>query len=482
MKSRISKIAGQILILCLSVAWATSAHAQKVSVQEAIPNNGEQGTISLDVEINGRGFDNSAQVAFWVTGTTNPGGITVKGVTFIGSKKLIANIDIADDADIADFDIEVVLLSNGRKGKGTTLFSVKQKGGGNQTDACLTSTTFPAFAYWGQTGASQSNGLFLSDATGACIQQVSINGGPCLLGDMAAHYTPPASPGENGTGRVVSSCFAEGFIWEYTVGQDNSVTVTKDTILIASTSTPDDASVIASVDIAADGDTLAFGYVWADEDGDGTNDGGSLYTASLDGCLTETWQESDPTPCNGTSTEILSFPTIAEEGGARRFVGVAWRDDGKRIYLSQWFVDNTQGNGLMVADESSGVWSLFPVASADVLGDSPWHMRSSIATWDTRGDREVVAYRAPGDPDIPCDEVHIIDVEDCRADNAQCGSIGPVLLGSSPSFTNDGQLVFNLRELKGKRNCNDNQKIAIIDPFSPGSTPTEIVDGKDPEG
>jgi hypothetical protein len=136
----------------------------------------------------------------------------------------------------------------------------------------------------------------------------------------------------------------------------------------------------------------------------------------------------------------------------------------------------------MVADESSGVWSLFPVASADVLGDSPWHMRSSIATWDTRGDREVVAYRAPGDPDIPCDEVHIIDVEDCRADNAQCGSIGPVLLGSSPSFTNDGQLVFNLQELKGRRNCNDNQKIAIIDPFSPGSTPTDIIDGKDPEG
>ena len=66
------------------------------------------------------------------------------------SKTLTASIDVDEFADVDLFDIEVI-NTNGRKGKGITLFSVKQKGGGNQTDACLTSTTFPAFAYWGQT-------------------------------------------------------------------------------------------------------------------------------------------------------------------------------------------------------------------------------------------------------------------------------------------------------------------------------------------
>ena len=126
MKSLTNTLSTFCLFALLNFAFAASAHAQKVVVQEADPNSTEQGTVNLDVKIKGRGFSSGANVAFFVTGTTNPGGIDVKGVTVHGSKSLTANIDVAVDADIADFDIEVS-LSSGRRGRGTTLFSVKHK-------------------------------------------------------------------------------------------------------------------------------------------------------------------------------------------------------------------------------------------------------------------------------------------------------------------------------------------------------------------
>jgi hypothetical protein len=78
------------------------------------------------VVVSGSGFNNSAKVQYFVSGTTNPGGITVKKVTFRSSSELVTTIDVADTANLASFDI-VVTLDSGRKGKGTTLFSVKVK-------------------------------------------------------------------------------------------------------------------------------------------------------------------------------------------------------------------------------------------------------------------------------------------------------------------------------------------------------------------
>jgi hypothetical protein len=129
MKTRKRLFITQCFMLLLSCSWMASAQAQKVVVSEAIPNNAEQGTVSLDVQIKGRGFQNGANVAFWRTGTENPGGITVNAVTVHDSKNLTANIDVDESADVDLFDIEV-FNTNGRKGKGITLFTVKLKGGG----------------------------------------------------------------------------------------------------------------------------------------------------------------------------------------------------------------------------------------------------------------------------------------------------------------------------------------------------------------
>jgi hypothetical protein len=115
--------------LVLGLVPAGAALAQ-VKVTSAVPSSAYQGTIALEVVVGGSGFDPSAKVQYFVSGTTNPGGITVKKVTFRNSNELVTTIDVAETADLASFDIQVT-LSSGRKGKGTTLFSVKVKPGNN---------------------------------------------------------------------------------------------------------------------------------------------------------------------------------------------------------------------------------------------------------------------------------------------------------------------------------------------------------------
>ena len=125
MKTLTRSIRSYLLLIALSMAYMATAQAQVVEVNSADPNSAEQGTIDLDVVIMGSGFDSTATVDFFNTGTVNPGGVTVKKVKVRGRKKIIATITVADDADVVEKDI-VVSLSSGRGGKGTTLFSVKK--------------------------------------------------------------------------------------------------------------------------------------------------------------------------------------------------------------------------------------------------------------------------------------------------------------------------------------------------------------------
>jgi hypothetical protein len=153
-----------LILLAITPIGVTYA---QVKVTAATPSSTEQGTVSLDVIVSGSGFDNTASAQFFVTGTTNPGGITVKKTTFKNSKEVVATIEVADLAVIASFDIQVT-LSSGRKGKGTTLFSVLKK----SSDPCATTgLDFPAFAFWRPTG--QGLQIFVADATGQCVRSVT---------------------------------------------------------------------------------------------------------------------------------------------------------------------------------------------------------------------------------------------------------------------------------------------------------------------
>ena len=77
-----------LIFLVVGLAPAGAALAQ-IKVTAATPASAVQGTISLDVVVSGAGFDNTAKVQYFVSGTTNPGGITVKRVAFRNSKELV---------------------------------------------------------------------------------------------------------------------------------------------------------------------------------------------------------------------------------------------------------------------------------------------------------------------------------------------------------------------------------------------------------
>lgn len=116
---------GLAVLALVCVGVVPTASAQDIVVTSAEPPEAEQGTVNLDVTINGSGFGKGARAAFLVTGTENPGGVIVNRTTFVNSKKLIANIDVAVDAVVSGFDIKVTL--QGRTGKGIDCFSVKER-------------------------------------------------------------------------------------------------------------------------------------------------------------------------------------------------------------------------------------------------------------------------------------------------------------------------------------------------------------------
>src|ERR1035437_3466651 len=122
MKNRARAVFGLLLIGVALEFCAPRAFAQ-IQVTSAVPNNAAQGTVNLDVVVKGNGFKKGAVAQWFVSGTTNPGGVTVNSTAFNSSNQVTANITVAADAVISGFDI-VVKNSDGRTGKGTELFAV----------------------------------------------------------------------------------------------------------------------------------------------------------------------------------------------------------------------------------------------------------------------------------------------------------------------------------------------------------------------
>jgi len=115
-----------VVVLAGILLLSLPARAQSIKVTSAVPDTTEQGNLGLVVTVAGENFGKSSKVAYFVTGTTNPGGITVKGVKFINSKTLETTIDVAPDAQ-TDLKFDIQVMSNGRTGKGTELFKVLVK-------------------------------------------------------------------------------------------------------------------------------------------------------------------------------------------------------------------------------------------------------------------------------------------------------------------------------------------------------------------
>ena len=158
-------------LFVLGVAPAGAA-PPRVAVTAATPSSAYQGD-TLDVVVNGSGFDPSAKAQYFVSSTTNPGGITVRSVKYTSSTELVTTIEVSSTADLANFDI-VVTLDSGRKGKGTTLFTVKAKG--NPNNPPPPAPTYPAARHWhaftsnGGTTAATSRLYMFGGAGGAQLE------------------------------------------------------------------------------------------------------------------------------------------------------------------------------------------------------------------------------------------------------------------------------------------------------------------------
>jgi len=99
--------------------------SSSVTVKATDPDTGSQGT-TLDVAVIGSGFDRGSQAQWAQSGVPSPQ-VTTNSSRFVNSKKLIANITIAPDADTGLYDV-IVTASTGNKGIGTELFEVRSKG------------------------------------------------------------------------------------------------------------------------------------------------------------------------------------------------------------------------------------------------------------------------------------------------------------------------------------------------------------------
>ncbi len=166
-----------VLLALFAFLWsgnATPLLAQKIQVTSANPNSAAQGTTNLNVTVAGSGFKIGASATWYVSGTTNPGGVTVNSTAVISSSQLTANITVSGTAFVGSFDI-VVRNSDGRTGKGTGLFAVTQNGNSAPTSCNGTGASGVSFNVTSNilgvdtnlTGSLPSPFQLLSDGLGA---------------------------------------------------------------------------------------------------------------------------------------------------------------------------------------------------------------------------------------------------------------------------------------------------------------------------
>jgi hypothetical protein len=98
-----------------------AASTSGVTVTGAIPSDGLQAT-TLDVTVNGSGFDKGSSATFPLNGVVDPR-VNVNSTRYINSTQLVANVTIAPDAPSVKYDVAVTTAS-GKKGIGTELFTV----------------------------------------------------------------------------------------------------------------------------------------------------------------------------------------------------------------------------------------------------------------------------------------------------------------------------------------------------------------------
>ena len=211
------------MLLTLVAAAAISPAAAQIQVTSTNPAAAPQGTTNLSVTISGSGFKKGAKAQWFVTGTTNPGGVTVNSTTFNGSSSLTANITIASGATLSGFDV-LVANTDGRTGKGTDLFTVTQQG---TPIGCFTTGTPSGFSLVTELNPVQANGaaLITTGKLGNAIRvrRLDLNGDG-ITDSLAAFVASGSSSGTNpgtyaffldpATGQLQATNPITGTVWQ----------------------------------------------------------------------------------------------------------------------------------------------------------------------------------------------------------------------------------------------------------------------------
>lgn len=139
------------------------------------PNSAPQDT-TLDVTVSGSGFDEGSQTQWAIAGVP-ASKVRTNSTRFVNSKRLIANVTIALDADTTLYDV-IVTTASGKKGIGTELFQVIAKG---HSLGPPVSVTFADGA--GDNVISDGRGAY---ADGVCGVQANLNLGDLRLSPSGA--------------------------------------------------------------------------------------------------------------------------------------------------------------------------------------------------------------------------------------------------------------------------------------------------------
>lgn len=129
-----------VLFLGLFTSEWLLAQDDYYDVYSASPDMAAQGTINMDIEIVGAGFDNSIDEVEFLARCSDPeescsysGWVQVNHFAVRGPKKIIANVDVPVNeeqplpASYQGHDVKVTSSTRGRGGKGTTLFKVQSE-------------------------------------------------------------------------------------------------------------------------------------------------------------------------------------------------------------------------------------------------------------------------------------------------------------------------------------------------------------------
>lgn len=180
------------------------------TVTATSPSFGDQGTVNLDVQVIGSGFDQGSQAA-WDSGGAPYPRITVNSTKFVSSTQLTANITIAANAAVQYYDVAVT-TSAGRKGVGTELFTV------TLATPIPGATSAIAVNDAGRVAGLDASGIYVFDVPTRAFQDIGFPGTPWAIDQLGTTVSGQNSGGNAAVWTLASNVWSEQPLPDFGLG------------------------------------------------------------------------------------------------------------------------------------------------------------------------------------------------------------------------------------------------------------------------